>query len=319
MAAALQSGLEICDLRRLTAADFAPLLEEETAYWKNALDWDFERSADLVRKFIDMRALSGSALISPSGVAGYVYSVLEEHKGIVGDLFVRQAYRTPENEFRLLSQVVEDLIATPFVRRIESQLILLGTRERILPRPHQVQTFDRDFLEIDLSDLERFPPASLPGIAIEPWGQHFQDAAAHLISSAYSGHVDSLINDQYRSVAGARRFLFNIVQYPGCGTFLPAASLTALERKTDWMCGLCLTSSVSSEVGHITQVCLARDFRGRKLGYEMIRQSLHLLRLNGFKRVSLTVTTANRSAIHLYQQFGFRSLRRFHAFVWESF
>ena len=319
MAAVLQPGLEMCDLRRLTAADFAPLLDEEIEYWRDALDWDFERSADLVRKFIDMRALNGSALIASSGVAGYVYSVLEEHKGIVGDLYVRHAFRTPENEFRLLSHVVEDLIATPFVRRVESQLTLLGTRERILPRSHQVQTFDRDFLEIDLDRLERFPAVPLPGMTIEPWGPHFQDAAAHLIASAYSGHVDALINDQYRSVAGARRFLFNIVQYPGCGAFLASASLAAVERETHWMCGLCLTSSVSADVGHITQICLARDVRGRKLGYEMMRQCLHLMRSNGFKRVSLTVTSANRGAIRLYQQMGFRSLRRFPAFVWEGF
>ena len=319
MAAVLQPGLDICDLRRLSASDFAPLLREETDYWRDTLDWDFQRSADLVRKFIDVQALNGAALIAASGVVGYAYSVLEEHKGIVGDLYVRHAFRTPENEFRLLSHVLEDLIATPFVRRVESQLILFGTRDRVMPRPKQLQTFDRDFLEFDLDRLDQFPAAPLPGISLEPWAQHYQDAAAHLIASAYSGHVDALINDQYRSVAGARRFLFNIVQYPGCGSFLPAASLAAFEKPTGWMAGLCLTSSVSPEVGHITQICLARDARGRKLGYEMMRQSLHLLRLNGCKRVSLTVTSANRSAIRLYQQLGFHSLRRFPAFVWEGF
>ncbi len=319
MAAVLQPGLDLCDLRRLHASDFDPLLEEEIRFWRDTLDWEFERSADLVRKFIDVQALSGVALIAPSGVVGYAYSVLEEHKGIIGDLYVRHAYRSPQNEFRLLSQVLEELIATPFVRRVESQLILFGTRERIMPRTHQLQTFDRDFLEIELDTLDRFPPAELPGVSIEPWAQHHQDAAAHLIASAYSGHVDSLINDQYRSVAGARRFLFNIVQYPGCGNFLQAASLAAFERETGWMAGLCLTSIVSPDVGHITQVCLARDVRGRKLGYELMRQSLGLLRKNGCRRVSLTVTTANRSAMHLYLRLGFRSLRRFPAFVWEGF
>jgi ribosomal protein S18 acetylase RimI-like enzyme len=319
MAAVLQPGLDICDLRRLNAADFEPLLQEEIEYWRDVLDWDFVRSADLVRKFIDVRGLSGVALISGAGVVGYAYSVLEEHKGIVGDLYVRHAYRTTENEFRLLSQVLEELVATPFVRRVESQLILFGTRDRVMPRPQQLQTFDRDFLEIDLEDLDRFPAAALPGISIEPWAQHYQDAAAHLIASAYSGHVDSLINDQYRSVAGARRFLYNIVQYPGCGSFLQEASLAAFERQTGWMAGLCLTSSVSPEVGHITQICLARDARSRKLGYEMMRQCLYLLRLNGCKRVSLTVTSANRAAMRLYQRLGFRSLRRFPAFVWEGF
>ncbi len=319
MAAALQPGLDLCDLRRLHSADLSDLLREETQYWQETLDWDFSPSADLVRRFTDIRALNGAALVSASGVVGYAYSVTEEHKGIIGDLYVCHAFRTQENEFRLLSQVLEELISSPGVHRVESQLILLGRRERHLPRAAQLQTFERDFLEIDLDDIDLLPAVSVPGISIEPWAQHHQDAAAHLIASAYAGHIDALINDQYRSLAGARRFLYNIVQFPGCGSFLQAPSLIAFERDTGWMCGLCLTSSVGPRVGHVTQICLSRDIRGRKLGYEMLRQSLHLLRLNGFKRVSLTVTSANRRAIELYRQVGFRSLTRFPALVWDGF
>jgi len=318
MAAVLQPGLEVCDLRHLAASDLTSLLEEETEHWRVTLDWDFERSADLVKKFTDVRALNGAALVAGSSVVGYAYTVLEEHKGIVGDLYVLEAFRSPENEFRLLSAVVEELAATPHLRRVESQLILFGTRERKLPRPNQLRSFERDFLIVDLEDLD-LPPAPQAGISIEPWGQHFQEAAAHLITSAYSGHVDAQINDQYQSLSGARRFLYNIVQFPGCGNFLQPASLAAFERETGWMCGLCLTSLVAPQVGHITQVCLARDARGRGMGYEMVRQSLLLLRLNGCKRVSLTVTSSNRAALQLYLRMGFRSLRRFPAYVWQGF
>ena len=45
-----------------------------------------------------------------------------------------------------------------------------------------------------------------------------------LIAAAYKGHVDATINDQYGSVTGARRFIHNIVQYPGCGRFFPAVA-----------------------------------------------------------------------------------------------
>jgi ribosomal protein S18 acetylase RimI-like enzyme len=318
MAAALQSGLELIDLRRITAVDLDALLNEEIGHWRRELDWDFTRSADLVRKFTDLRALTGAALIARSGVAGYAYSVLEEHKGLVGDLYVRDEFRTPDNEYRLLSQVLEELAATPYIRRVESQLILFGWRDRNLPRVRQLQTFERDFLEIDLDAVDVLASAPQAGIAIEPWATHFQEAAAHLIAGAYVGHVDALINDQYRSVAGARRFLYNIVQYPGCGSFLQPASLAAFERETGWMCGLCLAGEVGSHVGHITQVCLSRDVRGRKLGYEMIRQSLLLMRLNGYKRCSLTVTSENRHALDMYLKLGFRRRRKFPAFVWEG-
>jgi ribosomal protein S18 acetylase RimI-like enzyme len=319
MAAVLQPGLDVWDLRRVSGADLEPLLHEESTYWRDELDWDFERSAALVRKYADMHALHGAALVTNSAVVGYGYSVLEEQKGVIGDLYIRKPYRTVENEYRVLSHVLEDLAATPHVRRVESQLILFGNRERKLPRPSQIQRFDREFLKIHLADLDRLPSVRVPGTVIEPWVPHRQEEAASLIASAYAGHVDALINDQYRSVEGARRFLFNIVQYPGGGTFLPEASLAAFEKESGRMSGICLASVVSPEVGHITQICLARDARAHGLGYEMMRQSLLLMRLHGCRDATLTVTSANRAAIDLYRRMGFYPLRSFPAFVWEGF
>src|ERR1017187_8380419 len=55
---------EMVGLRSLSARDLESLLEEECHAWQNEMEWDFEKSADLVRRFVDMRALSGSALMS---------------------------------------------------------------------------------------------------------------------------------------------------------------------------------------------------------------------------------------------------------------
>jgi len=155
-------------------------------------------------------------------------------------------------------------------------------------------------------------------VFIERWAEHFQEPAAQLIASAYLGHVDSYINDQYRSVAGARRFLFNIVQYPGCGAFYRPASFAAFDPDGR-LCGLCLTSMVAEGIGHITQVCVGNWVRGSGVGYELLRQSLAGLREGGCRKVSLTVTTSNRDAIQLYQRTGFETRRQFSAYVWEGF
>lgn len=319
MAAVCQPRLDICDLRRISASDLSGLLEEETEYWRDQLDWDFKPSADLVRRFTDARVLRGAALVCGSEIVGYSYSLVEEHKGIIGDFYVRAAYRSPENEYALLNNVLEDLVRTPMLHRIESQLILFGSPKWTMPRAQQLQTFEREFLSLDLNALDALPSAPHPGIAIEPWGSHLQEAAAHLITNAYSGHVDALINDQYRSLPGARRFLFNIVQFPGCGSFLEEASVAAFQKDMRWLIGLCLASLVGPQTGHITQICLARDARGKGLGYEMLRQTLLLMRLHDAKRASLTVTSANRVAIDLYRKMGFHVMRRFPAFVWEGF
>src|SRR4051794_2497827 len=94
---------EIVDLRRLAARDLEGLLAEEIDSWRAELEWDFEKSADLVRRFVDLRALNGYALIDDGEVTGYLYYVLEENKGLIGDLYVRRDYRDAGREGMLLS------------------------------------------------------------------------------------------------------------------------------------------------------------------------------------------------------------------------
>ena len=92
-----------------------------------------------------------------------------------------------------------------------------------------------------------------------PWADRYQEDAAHVISAAYRGHVDSEINDQYRTIPGARRFLTNIVKYPGCGRFSPAASVVAVDEGSGRVCGVCLASLVSANSGHVTQTGPCRE------------------------------------------------------------
>ena len=153
---------------------------------------------------------------------------------------------------------------------------------------------------------------------IEPWGEHHYESAASVIALSYSDHVDSRINDQYRTLAGARRFIYNIVQFPGCGAFFRPGSFVAFDPAAGWLAGIVLTSFVAEETGHITQLCVTPAARGRGLGYELLRQAVSTLRLHGAKRISLTVTNANTEAIRLYERCGFRETRRFLAYMWES-
>ena len=309
------------DLRRLRAADLDSLLAAALREWRERLDWDFSKSADLVTRFVDMQALSGYALMDGREAAGYTYYVLEEHKGLIGDLYVRDAFRTPENENRLLEAALEDLFAGPDIRRIEAQLVMIDAfGGRRMPFQRFLRAYERLFMMLDMM-AHPLPPrsAGAQGLAIQHWGDPQQEVSARLIAEAYDGHVDSLINDQYRSVEGARRFLFNIVQYPGCGTFFKPASLAAYDASSGRMVGLCLASLVGPQCGHITQICVAPRVRGRGIGYELMRQALRALREAGCRRTSLTVTASNRGAVTLYQGLGFSTLRRFCAYVWEGF
>lgn len=326
MAALVESPLhapapDLVDLRHLSPSDLDPLLDEETGVWQETLDWDFSKSADLVRRFVDLRALNGCALIDRNRAIGYCYFVLEEHKGLVGDLYVRRQFRTVENQNRLLGAVLDSLIAAPHVRRIESQLMMIASDpERAMPGSRFLSAYDRNFMLLHFMgarDMQAMPLRTQ--IHFEKWSEHHQENTAQLIAAAYSGHIDSRINDQYRSVAGARRFLYNIVQYPGCGSFFQPASFVAYDLSTGWLCGLALASMVGPQAGHITQLCVSPLLRRTGVGYELLRRSLKTMRDHGCGKVSLTVTSANHEAVQLYEQVGFRTIRKFSAYVWEGF
>ena len=164
------------------------------------------------------------------------------------------------------------------------------------------------------------PPGKGAGVVrLEAWHEREQEDAAQLIARAYQDHVDGEINDQYRSVAGARRFLLNIVQFPGCGSFFQPASVVALAPDSERLWGISLASLVAFDVGHITQICVDPAMKGIGAGYEMLRRSLEALARSGCRRVSLTVTADNDEAIRLYERVGFRTEHVFDAIVWGGF
>lgn len=306
----------VIDLRRVSAANLTPLIEHETADWRTDLDWDFRQSADLVRRFVHLQALNGFALLDGSRVAGYSYYVCEDGKGLIGDLFLAREHRTVANENVLLGAVLDAIWRTPGVRRIESQLMMLSSPlDRAVPRSNWFRCYPRYFMEVPLGPALKLAEKKPASIAILPWSRQRQDDTARLIAQAYQGHIDSLVNDQYRSFAGARRFLTNIVEYPGCGTFFAPASYAAFAGHE--LRGISIASLVASDVGHITQVCVAPSERGTGLGYELVRRSLVALGAHGCRSVSLTVTAANANAVRLYEHMGFTNRRDFAAYVWE--
>jgi len=319
--------MEVLDLRHFSSADLRPLLEDEIALWGRLLSWDYTTSAGMILRYMDAKILPGYAAIERGSIFGYSFFVYEQSKGVIGDLFVRDSVRDGartsdrhEVEETLLTHVIETLQQSPGIHRVEAQLLAHNAGE--VARPFLQQGFSRHPRVFMNFDIGRHPQASLPTLPpqfeIRPWSEDEYQSAAALITASYRGHVDSDINDQYRTLAGSLRFLNNIVRFPGCGTFDPQASFVVLERRTRTLIGLILCSQVRPDVGHITQVCVLPECRSAGLGEAMLAASTKNLRGRGFRFISLTVTEANDRAIALYKRIGFESTRVFDAFVWEG-
>jgi ribosomal protein S18 acetylase RimI-like enzyme len=316
--------VEILDLRHFSSVDLRPLLEDEVVEWARLLAWDYSGSAEMILRYVDAKILPGYAAVERGRIIGYAFFVYEGSKGVIGDLFVANGGRQPdphEVESRLLLHVVETLQQSPGIHRVEAQLLL--HEAGVVAQPFVEQRFRRHqrlFMVLPLTPVSTAKPVhSLdPEIEIRRWAEQDYQPAAALITSSYRGHVDSEINDQYRTLSGSLRFLNNIVRFPGCGTFDPEGSFVAVHKRTRSLIGLILCSRVRHDVGHITQVCVLPDQRSRGLGELLIGATTANLRQRNFSLLSLTVTEANARAVTLYQRLGFDIKRVFDAFVWEG-
>ncbi len=323
----LGDGLRVVDLRKIAAHDLAPVLAEEAQVWSEQLHWDLAPSVELIDRFVDMQALSGFALLDKhldkQRLIGYSYFVCDEHKGLIGDLYLLQREHTPERAGLLLSATLETLLREPGIRRAETQLLLLSGQPLLqMPFPRWFKAFPRIFYETNARRAAALPAKHLWNTTIVPWRQTHHQASAWLVAAAYRGHIDSEINDQYRSPGGARKFLTNIVQYPGCGSFFPPASFAAFDGlnagSNNALSGISLASLVAPGSGHITQLCVSPSHKGSGIGYELLRRSLQALAAHGCQHISLTVTSANHEAVRLYESVGFQRTREFAAWVWET-
>jgi ribosomal protein S18 acetylase RimI-like enzyme len=304
--------------------------------WKQRLHWDFHVSARLLIQYLDSHMLPGYAALEAGQVTGYTFCVYEETKAVIGDVFAMpgggdrpapvpdhgsgpEAGPAHKIEETLLQHLFELLLNSPQIDRVESQLLLhpSGSHAGVF-REAGFKIYRRLFMVQPLEGVRNPPDVDLPAeLELRSWREEDLNPAGRLISEAYRDHPDSVINDQYRSAHGSQRFLHNIVRYSGCGAFSAQVSHVVVERASRELVALMLGSRVSTQSGHITQVCVHPRYRRRGLARMLLSvASFSFLRV-GASEISLTVTEANSHAVDLYLSEGYTRAHSFDAAVWE--
>jgi ribosomal protein S18 acetylase RimI-like enzyme len=324
------SQLEILDLRHFTARQLRPLLEAEARIWQQRLSWDYQSSTELLLQYLDSRVLPGFVALDRGRVAGFTFCVYEANKAVIGDAFALSP--DPAHQLHitntLLQQLLQLLEHSPGIDRVESQLLLYdaGAIDNIFLAAGFTM-YPRLFMEYDLPPSIPSAdgrPAAAPAPVLPPnvdltrWAADHYQSAAELIHDSYTGHIDARINDQYCSLHGSLRFLHNIVRFPGCGVFDADASWVLRDRSTGSLIGMVLCSRVANDVAHITQLCVAPNWRGHHLGRTLLDHCIRHLSHSAFRSITLTVTEANSPAVRLYEALGFYSRHRFNAMVLDK-
>jgi ribosomal protein S18 acetylase RimI-like enzyme len=317
--------LEILDLRHFSARQLRPLLESEANVWQRRLRWNYRGSTELLLQYLDSHILPGFVALERGRVCGYTFCVYEGNKAVVGDAYAvaNDQEQALQITHTLLQHLLDLLLHSPGIHRIESQLLLYhaGSVDESF-KEAGFTLHPRLFMEYNFvsSGWNENSPGSnpLPGIEIRRWTADDYQPAAELIHDAYTGHIDSLINDQYCSLHGSLRFLHNIVRFPGCGIFDAQHSWVLYELQTGALIGIVLCSRVADDVAHITQLCVSKNWRGHRLGRALLDRCMASVTQSGFKAITLTVTEANRQAVKLYEELGFITRHRFEAMVLDK-
>jgi len=319
---------EIIDLRRFGASEIKPLLDTESRQWDTRLRWNYASAARLISTGVEEKRLSGYVLLTAGRITGYCFFFYEAAKGLIGNLYVQPHESRLEGAQTLLEHVLETVLATPGLARVETQLPHFDLDELGAQfRSQGFSAFLRRFMTIPLTARPPYAAGSaaerpagkeiLEDMEVVPWERRHDHQAARLLSEVYRNHVDAKINDHYKSLEGSTRLIENIVRHWGCGENLPGASLVAIHRPTQKTAAVLAMTSVRSRTAHIPQIAVAPEFQGLGLGTTMMETSFRHLAKRGYKEVTLTVTDRNSGAVRLYERMGFETFRTFGAFVWD--
>src|SRR6202521_5040706 len=118
--------MNIVDLRQTAVRQLEPLLDEEARHWREELHWDYRGALELIKRFLEARALAGCVAFENRVAAGYCFYVLEEQKGLIGGLYVSPRYDQATVGRRLLEELLFGMRALPQLNRIEAQLMPFG-------------------------------------------------------------------------------------------------------------------------------------------------------------------------------------------------
>ncbi|MGE5326018.1 MAG: hypothetical protein ACM3NO_03175, partial [Deltaproteobacteria bacterium] len=216
---------EIIDIRQFSARAFMPLLQSESTHWDAGLRWDYASSIELIIDCLEDKRLSGYALVVDKRLRGYCFFFYEGDKGLIGNLFVEPVEDSGLPHVRLLlDHVLETMLATPGIRRVETQLPHYSYDD-LWPifQARHFAGYARYFMGAPLGpwagnaepSIARTPRGIPEGFAVVPWEHRHDREASQLLYLAYRNHEDAAINDQYGTSAGAERLIDNIVRHRG--------------------------------------------------------------------------------------------------------
>jgi ribosomal protein S18 acetylase RimI-like enzyme len=321
------NDVRLIPLEEAGLAELESLFDEQCAEWLTLLRWDYAGPSRMIREVARQRELSGFAAIGDRRTIGFAYYVVEASRCSIGDVYVSKLWRGQGADALMAEAIIQKLDQMRRPRRIESQCVTVGNiAASDVFYARRFNRFDRDYMVCDLAQARRNGYYAKAGrqsndhlldVSIRNWWEKDFAQAARVIHRSYVGRHDSRINSQYASEEGCAELLSILTDHIWCGDFLPQVARVAVRRSTGSVVGVLVASRLATGAGHISQISIHPALQGKGLGRRMLSSALAEFDSRGLDSVSLAVTTANASALHLYRSCGFRTIHSFPVFYRE--
>ncbi len=281
--------------------------------WREKLDWDVGGAIAALERAVDRGGLSGKAVRYGGAIVAYAYYVVEGDRGVISGFVVSPSFRDPQLGITMLRAMLDDLDRR-HVRRIETQFICFDAPWLAACfEEYGFRTHWRDSLRASLSRPRPERSASNQ-VVLLPWTAWNLSEMAALMQDAHRDGADAVMNELYRTSAGCRALLNNIVRQSGCGRSLTEASSVARESASDLPAGFAIVTEIGRRHGHLAQLAVAPMFQGQGVGHRLLAHTFSRLADLGLDTLSLMVSHGNERAMALYRSMGFEPTYRFPVF-----
>ncbi len=173
----------------------------------------------------------------------------------------------------------------------------------------RLQYFKRYRMEIDLTQVSVPAPTLPEGYHWNEWDEADVERHAMTKHRSFRDELDSEVFSSLGEYYGCLRLMREISQQDN---FLAPATWLIVHREANGLpqdCGTIQGLSQSELVGSIQNVGVVPEHRGLGLGRALVLKALEGFSLARHKRVVLEVTANNQTAVTLYRNIGFRTIR----------
>lgn len=297
-----------------TGRGIARLLDEEQAYWRERLLWDFASTRRRLESAFAERTLDGFIAEDSQGAAGYATGSTDGETAVVGSIFVGERARGTGLEASLVNRVLARLMSFR-PRIVDCQTLFSTAPDLIGPfESRQFTSAARLYMTLDRPTWLEIA-RGLPYLTrTKPAPRFDVGALARLVYDAHEATLAFDASSSFDTAAACERILRQIVVDQLCGPFDSEASRRVeVDGQT---VAACLMTWPLAGVAHVSEVATAPLARRRGLARRCLTESLAVaFGQKGATAATLSVTASNHAAISLYDSLGFKPRIRYGSHV----